>query len=133
MGVEVKWAWLVAPEKAAICFDSVRIYYEPKKGAKTGPDIVKTPDNVKKNFKEITVMIRTKRDLDPIDLPVCGDDRNKVIVFELKISGQKQMQWVKLKEIPSVCPKSNSGCKCEPFVMAILCSLILFFKINFLT
>ena len=25
----------------------------------------------------------TKEDLAPITLPVCGDDRNKVIVFEL--------------------------------------------------
>ena len=130
MGVEINWAWLVSPEKAAICFDSVKIYYEPKKGAKTGPEISSTPEYLKKYFKEITITIRTKRNLDPIDLPVCGDDRNKVIVFELKISGQKQRQRVVLEKIPSVCPKSNSGCNCKPFVMAILCSLILFFKIN---
>lgn len=131
--MEVNWAWLVTPEKAAICFESVRIYYEPKKGAKTGPEIGATPDYVKKNFKEITVNIRTKRDLDPIDLPVCGDDRNKVIVFEMKIFAQKKRQRVVLEEIPSVCPKSNSGCKCEPLVIAILCSLILIFKMDFFT
>ena len=130
--MEVNWALLISPEKAAICFDSVRIYYEPKKGAKTGPEIGATPDYVEKNFKEITVNITTKRDLDPIDLPVCGDDRNKVIVFEPKIFGQTKRQRVVLKEIPLVCPKPNSGFKCKPFVLAILCSLILFFKINFI-
>ena len=124
--MEVNWALLVTPKKAAICFDLVRIYYEPKKGAKTGPEIGATPDYVENNFKEITVNVRTKRDLDPIDLPVCGDDRNKVIVFECKIFGLKKRQRVVLKEIPPVCPKSNSGCKCKPFVLAILCSLIFF-------
>ena len=125
--MEVNWAWLVSPEKAAICFDSVTIYFGPKKGAKTGPEIGATPDYVKNNFKKITVNIKTKRDLDPIHLPVCGDDRNKVIVFELKISSQKKQQRVVLKEIPA-CPKSNSGCKCEPFVFALLCLLILFYQ-----
>ena len=127
--MEVNWAWLVTPEKAAICFDSVTIYFGPRKGAKTGPEIGATPDYVKKNFEKIIVNVKTKRDLDPIHLPVCGDDRNKVIVFELKIFSQKKRQRVVLKEIPS-CPKSksNSGCKCEPFVIAILCSLILFYQ-----
>ena len=125
--MEVDWPQLVSPKKAAICFDLVTIYYDPKKGAKTGPDIVRTPDYVKDNFKKIAVYIKTNIDLTPINLQVCGEERKKVIVFELTIGHQKKQQRLILKNIP-VCPKSNSGWTFEPFVYAILCPLILLFQ-----
>ena len=140
--MEVDWYHLVDPKDAAVCFDLVTIYYDPKKGAKTGPEIVRTPDYVKNNFKNITISIKTKKDIEPIDLPVCGEeDRKKVIVFQLEFGHQKKQQRVKLKAIP-VCPTaapavttssqdgkvSNSGWKFEPLVNVILCSLILCFQ-----
>lgn len=124
--MEVDWPQLVDPKEAAICFDVLTLYYDPKKGAKTGPDIVRTPDYVKDNFKKTTVYIKTNIDLKPLNLQVCGEERKKVIVFELKIGHQKKQQRLLLKAIPA-CPKSNSGWKFEPFVYVILCSLILVF------
>ena len=134
--MEVDWYHLVDPKDAAVCFDIVTIYYDPKKGAKTGPEIVRTPDYVKNNFKNITVNIKAKKDIEPIDLPVCGkEDRKKVIVFDLEVGHQKKQQRVKLKAIPA-CPKpqdgkvSNSGWKFGPFLYVILCSLFCVFKIK---
>ena len=85
-----------------------------------------TQDFARTNFKfHSKINIIEKRDIDPVEVKVCGHEWNKVIVFELQLGTQLQLLKVALASIPK-CPKSDSGRKCEPFLLLILFSLFLF-------
>ena len=111
------------------------IYYDPIKEAPLlGPEIIRILDYVRLHFKKTTINIRTKEDLAPLTLPVCGDDRNKVIVFELWIGHNKKTQRTVLNELdichnPSdINSSSTTGSICELLIYAIVCSLTLNFQ-----
>ena len=126
----------MSPREAAICFTSVAIYYDPvKETPMLGPNIIYIKDYLKTFFKKTTINIVTKEDLAPLILPVCGDERNKVIVFELWIGTNKKTQRTVLNEL-DICPNqygqnsgSTSGCKYELLIYAIVCSLTLNFQL----
>ena len=109
------------------------IYYNPKEDTPgLGPEIIGILHYVQTFFKGKTrITIVTKEDLAPITLPVCGDDRNKVIVFELWMGYKKKTQRTVLKELDICHDKSNfnsmsnSCCKCGLVVFATVCSLTL--------
>ena len=120
----------MSPREAAICFTSVAVYYDPvKETPMLGPNIIYIRDFLKTFFKKTTINIVTKKDLEPLILPVCGDERNKVIVFELWIGTNKKTQRTVLHEL-DICPNqygqnssSTSGCKYELLIYAIMCFL----------
>ena len=69
------------------------IYYDPLKEAPLlGPEIITILNYLPFYFKKTTINIVTKEDLAPLTLPLCGDDRNKVIAFELWIGKHKKTQ-----------------------------------------
>ena len=106
------------------------IWYNPSEDAPgLGPDILGILYYVQTFFKSKTrITILNKEDLAPITLPVCGDDRNKVIVFELWMGYKKKTQRTVLKELDICHDKSNlnsmsnSRCNCGLVVFAV-CSL----------
>lgn len=123
----------MSPKEAAICFTSVAVYYNPSDQAPLlGPEIVRIRDYVRIFFKKkTTINIVTKEDLDPLILPICGGDRNKVIVFDLLLGNGRKRQRTVLKEL-DIChspsnldSKANTGCNCQPAVFAIVFSLTL--------
>ena len=137
--VEIQWTYLVSPKEAAICFTSVAVYYNPSDKAPMlfSPEIVRISHYLQVFFKKkTTINIITKDDLEPLTLPVCGGERNKVIVFVLWLGNTRKKQRTVLKELdichsygtPDLVSKANTRCYCQPVVFAIMCSLTLMNK-----
>ena len=100
-----------------------------------------TMEQIRNAFtKNISFNIKTKQDVNPIKLKVCGNDRKKVIVVEVRMGRYILRHKYELKDIPNCSQstfgttpkittrKSNSGWKFEPNVISILCPLVLFFS-----
>ena len=116
------------PKKAAICFDTVTIFFGPKNNSMTGPEILGIKDYVRLHFKKVTLNIRIEDDLAPVTLPICGH-RNKVVVFKLQVANQVKMQRMEL-EVPDcpAPPDPDSGSKSQPgIVLALMSFLIIVF------
>ena len=99
------------------------IFYEPKYKMNLSRH---TPDSARANFKKRWKLleIKTKEDVGPVNVKVCGHDWNRVVCFEVKYQTQPFTYTGAIGYIPKC---SNSGWKCEPFVFLIISfSLFLF-------
>ena len=129
--VRINWTNLVEPTKAAICFTQMVVYYNVKSHVKNlWPGVVNIKDFCDDAFHKATINIEKLEDLEPIYLPLCGNDRNRVLVFELWLTHRyREQRYVELKELdkcrdqPPIQSNSNCRCKTDPLVFAVGCLL----------